>query len=273
MFTALGWKNRRQRYQLRGLFLVLLTAAVPGDAKTVLTPGPKPSAIEQGRAAFTFSAAPTVRDSFARDEPFLEGEISYGYGGRVVTPIVRGSDVVAPAGSAAYGVPMRSSKGGGEELVWCAVTRKEGSPKIGTVCLFNEGLGFGGNDSLMTTGVYVLDTDLYGGGEIVPARFELGAPVRVRYYVQNLGKIARLKAQIWVGDELVNQWGLIFGDIGRGGQPSERLFAVGGGVVGVSPDPAAKDRYVLRIVKPLATDGRASLEEVRNDSRRTDKRP
>jgi hypothetical protein len=245
----------------------LMAVAVPASAKVVLRPGPKPTKIEPGRLPFTFSRAPTIRASFGRDEPFLEGEISYGYGGRVVTPIVRGSDAVAPVGSPAYGVPVRTSNATTDELVWCAVTRKNGAEKIGAVCLFNEGLSFGGNDSLMTTSGYISDNGPYGGGEIVSAPFDLGAPVRVRYYVQNLGKIARVKAQIWVGDVMANQWGYIFGDIARGSQPAERLFSVGGGVIGISSDPAAKGHYVLRVVAPLKPDGGAPLVEMRNDSR------
>jgi hypothetical protein len=255
-----------------------LAAFVPAAAKLVLTPGPKPTTIEPGREPFTFAHPPTLRTAFSRDEPFLEGEIAYGYTGRVVTPIQRGSDIVAPAGSPAYGVPMQGFERAGmtgktelfpRELVWCAATRKAGSPKIGAVCLFNEGLGFGGYDSLMTQGVSFLDRDPYGGGEIVPAPFDLGAPVRVRYYVQNLGKIARLKGQIWVGDQMANQWGYVFGDIGRGSQLEERLFSVGGGVIALAPDPAGGGRYSLRVVSPLTANGRVPLEEVRNDSRVT----
>lgn len=274
--------------------LMVAATLVPASAKVVLTPGPKPTKIEPGRLPFTFIQRPTIRTAFGRDEPFLEGELAYGYTGRVVTPIQRGSDIVAPAGSPAYGVPMRvrdrdglaqtlndpafggkswTSDAGPPELVWCAVARKAGSAKVGTVCLFDEGLGFGGYDGLMTTSNYILDRDSYGGGEIAPAPFDLGAPVRIRYYVQNLGKIARVKGQIWVGDAMVNQWGYVFGDIGRGSQPAERLFSVGGGVIGISPDPAAKDRYVLRIVVPLKTDGGAPLIEVRNDPRAKETQP
>ena len=264
--------------------LAILGAAtlLPAWAKVVLTPGPKPTAIEPGRAPFTFAHPPTIRPAFGHDEPFLEGEIAYGYTGRVVTPIQRGSDVVAPAGSAAYGVPMQGFERSGmsgkteifpRELVWCAVTRKAGSPKMGSVCLFNEGLGFGGYDSLMTMGVNFLDRDPYGGGEIVAAPFDLGAPVRVRYYVQGLGKIARIKAQIWVGDQMANQWGYIFGTILRKGQPEERLFSVGGGVIGLTADPKAGGRYTARIVTPLRPDGPVSLSEVRNDSHANDAKP
>lgn len=263
----------------RGLVGFVLMASVgvaalgPVSAKAVLTPGPKPTTIEPGRMPFTFAQPPTIRTAFGRDEPFLEGEIAYGYSGRVVTPIVRGSDVVAPAGSPAYGVPMRMRNAVADELVWCAATRKVNSPKIGAVCLFNEGLGFGGYDSLMTTAAFILDTDPYGGGEIVPGRFNLGAPVHVRCYVQNLGKIARVKGQIWIGDAMANQWGYIFGDIARGSQPAERLFAVGGGIVGITPDPAVKDHYLLRIVAPLKPQGGTPLSEVRNDSRVTGQLP
>ncbi|WP_375380136.1 hypothetical protein [uncultured Sphingomonas sp.] len=248
----------------------------PVWAKVVLTPGAKPTAIEPGREPFTFAHPPTIRTTFGRDQPFLDGEIAYGYTGRVVTPIQRGSDIVAPAGSPAYGVPMQGSESNRmsgkveifpRELVWCAVTHKAGSAKLGSVCLFNEGLGFGGYDSLLTTGVNFLDRDPYGGGEIVPAPFDLGAPVHVRYYVQNLGKIARIKGQVWIGDQVVNQWGYIFGDIGRGSQPAERLFSVGGGVIGITPDPADHGHYTLRIISPLTPDGRVHLGEKRNDSR------
>ena len=137
---------------------------------------------------------------------------------------------------------------------------------MGAVCLFNEGLGFGGYDSLMTLGVNFLDRDLYGGGEIMSAPFDLGAPVRVRYYVQSLGKIVRIKGQISVGDQMANQWGYIFGSIVRGSQPEERLFSVGGGVIGITPDPKNGDRYTARIVTPLTPNGRVPLTEMRNDS-------
>ena len=198
-------------------FAASMTVA-PVSAKVVLTPGPKPTAILPDRQPYTFSNPPTVRASVGHDEPFLEGEITYAYGGRVTTPVQRGSDVVAAAGSTAYGIPMRvrdrdnlaqmtdapqfggkgwATEAGAPELVWCVVTRKPANAKIATVCLFNEGLGFGGYDSLMTTASYLLDRDQYGGGEIVPAAFDLGGAVRVRYYVQNLGKIARVKGQIW----------------------------------------------------------------------------
>ncbi|WP_375397776.1 hypothetical protein [uncultured Sphingomonas sp.] len=267
-------------------FVTMLAVSLP--AKNVLTPGPKPTTVDPGRVPFAFATPPVIRPTFARDEPFLEGDLAYGYTGRVVTPIQRGGDVVAPAGSPAYGVPMRvrdrdntaqtpdqpifrgekwASEAGPAELVWCAATRKPGSPRVGTVCLFDEGLTFGGNDALMTTASYILDRDRYGGGEIGPGTFDLGAPVRVRYFVQSLGKIARIKAQIWVGDVMANQWGYVFGDIGRGSQPAERLFAVGGGVIGISADPVAKDRYTLRIIEPLTPGGGAPLTEKRNDSR------
>lgn len=272
----------------RVAMIAALCLIAPASAKTVLVPGAKPTTIVAGRAPFTFAEPPTVRTAFRRDEPFLEGTLRYGYTGRVVTPIQRGGDIVAPAGSPAFGVPMRmrdrdntaqtpdqpifrdkhwASEAGPPELVWCAATRKPGASRVGTVCLFNEGLTFGGNDALMGTAVYILDRDPYGGGAIEPAPFDLGGLVRVRYYVQNLGKIARIKGQILVGDQIVNQWAYQFGDIGRGAQPAERLFAVGGGVIGVSPDPAAKDHYLLRVVEPLRPEGAAPLLEVRNDAR------
>ena len=271
-------KLRQKLYFQVALAVLAIVAPGTSTAKTVLTPGPKPTAIEPGRAPFTFSRPPTIKSSFERSEPFLEGEIAYGYSGKVFTPIIRGSDIVAPAGSPAYGVPMQGSErntmsGKTEifplELVWCAVTRKAASPKAVAVCLFNEGLGFGGNDSLMTSGVNFLDRDPYGGGEIAPAPFDLGAPVRIQYFVQNLGKIARIKARILVGDSVANEWGYIFGDIGRGKQPDERLFAVGGGVIEISRDPTAKNSYVLKIVQPLKPDGGVPLTEVRNDTRMT----
>lgn len=284
----------------RSLMVAVLATAVgavtllPAWAKVALVPGPKPTAIEAGRDPFTFARPPVIRTAFGRDEPFLEGEIAYGYTGRVASPIQRGSDVVAPAGSPAYGVPMRvrdrdslaqvaddpqfggskwASEAGPPQLVWCAVTRKAGSARAGTVCLFNEGLGFGGNDALMTTANYLLDRDQYGGGEIRPAPFDLGAPVRVRYYVQNLGKIARIKGQIWIGDQMANQWGYVFGSIVRGGQPEERLFSVGGGVIGITPDPGGGGRYTVRIVTPLRPNGPVPLVEVRNDSKAAATRP
>ncbi|WP_375391451.1 hypothetical protein [uncultured Sphingomonas sp.] len=274
--------------------IVALCLVAPALARTVLVPGAKPTTMVAGREPFTFAEPPTVRTAFARDEPFLEGTLRYAYTGRVVTPIQRGGDTVAPAGSPAFGVPMRvrdrdntaqtpdqpifrdrhwASEAGPPELVWCAATRKSGAAKIGTVCLFNEGLTFGGNDALMGTALYILDRDPYGGGEIEPGPFDLGAPIRVRYYVQNLGKIARIKGQIWVGGAIANQWGYVFGDIGRGAQPGERLFSVGGGVIGISVDPARKDGYVLRIVTPLKPDGGAPLTEVRNDARAERQRP
>lgn len=245
-------------------------------AKAVLEPAPKPTEIQTGRAPFTFAKPPTIKTSFLRDEPFLEGEIAYGYSGKVVTPIQRGSDIVAPAGSPAYGVPMQGSERSGlsrrietfpKELVWCAVTHNSGSAKLGSVCLFNEGLGFGGYDSLMTLGVNFLDRDPYGGGEIVPAPFDLGAPVRIQYFVQNLGRIARIKARMLIGDAIVNEWGYVFGDIGRGKQPDQRLLAVGDGVIAISTDPTAKNAYVLKIVRQLKPGGGVPLTEVRNDSR------
>ena len=274
---------------MRRLVTALAACALvaPVLAKTVLTPGPRPTTIVPGREPFTFAHPPTLRTAFSRDEPFLEGELAYGYPGRLVTPIQRGSDVVAPAGSPAFGVPVQVRNaprlnfwvavGFGDpdrladynppELAWCAATRTPGKPRIGAVCLFNEGLGFAGYDSLMGTMGYILDQDPHGGGEIGPGTVDFAAPIRVRYYVQNLGKIARIKGQVWVGDTMVNQWGYQFGDIGRGAQPVERRFGVGGGVIGISPDPAAKDRYVLRVIEPLRPDGRAPLTEVRNDSR------
>lgn len=286
--------DSKMRFGVLGLLVIASMAATPVLAKTILTSGPKPTVIDPGRRPFAFEQPPTIKTDVGRDEPFLEGEIAYGYSGRVITPIQRGSDIVATAGSPAYGVPMRvrdrdnlaqmtdqpqfggkswATEAGPPELVWCAVTHKPGTAKVGTVCLFNEGLSFGGNDSLMTTANYLLDRDQYGGGEIAPAPFELGAPVRVRYYVQNLGKIARIKGQIWVGDQMVNQWGYIFGDIGRGSQPDERLFSIGGGVVGIKPDPASKGRFTLRIASPLMPGGSARLVEVRNDSRMTARQP
>ncbi len=273
---------------MRALLAGLLVVATPVVAKTVLTPGPRPTEIVPGREPFTFRGAPTLRSSFGKDEPFLAGELVHGYPGRVVTPIQRGGDIVAPAGSPAYGVPMRmrdrdntaqtpdqpiwhgrkwADEAGPVELVWCATTRKEGKPRIGAVCLFDEGVGFGGYDSLMTTAAYMLDRDPHGGGEIAPGAFDLGGPLRVRYYVQDLGKIAHVKAQILLGDTVVNQWGYQFGDVGRGSQPAERLFGVGGGVIAISPDPAAKGRYLLRVIEPLRPGGAAPLTEVRNDSR------
>ncbi|MDB5736526.1 MAG: hypothetical protein JWO65_194, partial [Sphingomonas bacterium] len=75
------------------------------------------------------------------------------------------------------------------------------------------------------------------------------------------------KGQIWVGDQMVNQWGYVFGDVGRGSQPEERLFSIGGGLIGITPDPAGNGRYTLRIVSPLTPKGRVPLGEVRNDSR------
>lgn len=271
-----------------GLRLAVILAALgvpallPAWAKEALIPGPKPTIIEPGRKPFTFSHPPMIRTAFGNDEPFLKGEINYGYTGRVVTPIQRGSDIVAPAGSPAYGVPMQGFERAGmsgkteifpRELVWCAVTRKTNSPKTGAVCLFNEGLGFGGYDSLMTLGVNFLDRDPYGGGEIVAAPFDLGAPVRVRYYVQNLGKIARIKGQIWIGDQMANQWGYIFGSVMRGSQPEERLFSVGGGVIGITPAPGNGGHYTARIVTPLSANGPVPLEEVRNDSKASKKQP
>ena len=274
--------------RLRVAALALLGIVSPVLAKTALTPGAKPTAIVPGREPFAFAQLPTLHTDVERDEPFLEGELAYGYPGRVVTPIQRGGDIVAPAGSPAFGVPMRvrdrdntaqtpdqpifrgekwSEEAGPQELVWCAATRKSGTVKIGTVCLFNEGLTFGGNDALIGTAHYILDRDPYGGGEIGPGAFDLGASIRVRYYIQGIGKIARIKGQIWVGDAMVNQWAYVFGDILRGGQPAERLFEVGGGVIGISTDPKAKDRYRVRVVEPLKPGGAAPLREVRNDAR------
>jgi hypothetical protein len=269
------------RYKLVAPALLILFGAatmLPAWAKTVLTPGPKPTQIEPGREPFTFATPPTILTSFSCDEPFLEGEIAYGYTGRVVTPVQSGSDIVAPAGSAAYGVPMqvfeRNNMSGKievfpRELVWCAVTRDSGSIKVRGICLFNEGLGGGGHDSLMTSNAGYIDRDPYGGGEIASAPFDLGAPVHVRYFVQNLGKIARIKAQILLGNNVANEWGFIFGDIGRGAQPDERLFSIGGGEVGIRPSPEGKGHYKLRIVLPLKATGSAGLGEVRNDSRAT----
>ena len=257
-------RTHRRIAVLAALLLVVPAALV---AKTAMIPGAKPTAIVAGRLPFTFRQPPTLRTRFDRSEPFLEGEVAYGYGGRTTTPVLRSGDEVAPAGSAAYGVPMRRRDGSAEELVWCVATRRAAKPTVGAVCLFDHGLGFGGYDALMTTAAYVLDNDPYGGGAITEGPFDLGAPVRVRYYIQNVGKIARIKAQIWVGDTMANQWGYQFGDIGRGAQPAERLFGVGGGVIGIAPDPAAKDHYLLRIVTPLTAGGAVPLGEVRNDVR------
>lgn len=152
----------------RGVALLLLASA-PVLSKTALTPGQKPGTIVPGRRPFFFASSLTIRTSFGR-EPFLDSEIAYGYTGRVTAPIQRASDIVAPAGSLAYGGPMQvrdasrlspfatpdlvvsaeAKHFGAPELIWCAATRKNGLSKIGSVCLFNEGLTFGGYDSLMT---------------------------------------------------------------------------------------------------------------------------
>jgi hypothetical protein len=266
----------------------------PVAARPPLIPGPKPTEIVAGREPFTFAHPPTIRTSFAREDYFLEGEIAYGYPGKLATPLVRGSDVIAPAGSAAYGVPMGRAKDarsiflpqqsftvyaspvidknvGSPELIWCVVSPHPKGDKMDGACLFNPGLSLGNYDSMMSTAAVILDTDPYGGGEVVAAPFDVGGPARVRYRVQNLGKITQVLGQVLIGDRVVNQWGYRFGDIGRGEQPPERLFGVGGGVIGIRPDPGAKDHYVLRIVEPLKPDGGTPLTEIRNDSRGTGK--
>lgn len=253
--------DSKMRFGVLGLLVIASMAATPVLAKTILTSGPKPTVIDPGRRPFAFEQPPTIKTDVGRDEPFLEGEIAYGYSGRVITPIQRGSDIVATAGSPAYGVPMRvrdrdnlaqmtdqpqfggkswATEAGPPELVWCAVTHKPGTAKVGTVCLFNEGLSFGGNDSLMTTANYLLDRDQYGGGEIAPAPFELGAPVRVRYYVQNLGKIARIKGQIWVGDQMVNQWAISLATSDGAASPMSDCFRLAAALSASSPIRPAK---------------------------------
>nr|WP_043060654.1 hypothetical protein [Sphingomonas melonis] len=248
-----------------GLVLSLVCGA---EARDIPVPGSKPTTIVPDTLPFAFAGDPTIRQRVGRDEPFVEGDIAYGYQGHLVTPLLRGKDVVAPAGAPAYGVPMMTPSGQ-LHLVWCAVTRKPDKPRRDAVCMFDPGLGSSANDSLMMTSAFVFDHDLHGGGEIAPGDFDLGGTAHVRYFIHNLGKIARVKARITIGDVVVNQWGYVFGDILRGSQPGERLFSVGGGTIGVMPDPAAKDRYVVRIVTSPKAGGAVPLAEVRNDAHAT----
>ena len=86
-----------------GLVLSLVCGA---EARDIPVPGSKPTTIVPDTLPFAFAGDPTIRQRVGRDEPFVEGDIAYGYQGHLVTPLLRGKDVVAPAGAPAYGVPM-----------------------------------------------------------------------------------------------------------------------------------------------------------------------
>jgi len=227
----------------------------------------RPVEINTSIVPIAFAEPPHVRESVGHNEPFLEGNLSYGYGGRVTSDVLSGKRIVVPAGSPAYAVPMLSNEGG-NQLVWCAIPTPP-KENLSNVCLTGTTLSGESNDSLMITGLYVPKFgNTFTGGSIVPDRFGLGAPIRVFYYVQNLGKITRLKAEIRVGDLKVNQWGVQWGDIARPKSADEKLIVVANGMLGIRPDPATKGRYLIRIVSPLSIGGSAILQEQRNDVRR-----
>jgi hypothetical protein len=234
---------------------------VPLQAQSIAT-AERPTVINPFVVPIAFSEQPVVRATVGHDEPFLEGELAYGYGGRLSSDLRSGKHIIVPAGSPAYAVPMLSSEGG-YELVWCAFPTPV-KPRASNVCLTHSTLAGESNDSLMITGLYVPQYgSSFAGGEIVPEKFSLGAPIRVAYYVQNLGKITRLKAIIKVGDTVFNQWVVQWGDIARPKSAPEKLIGVAGGILGITPDPLAKGRYTVRIVAPLSVGASALLEEIR----------
>lgn len=241
-----------------GLGSVQAQSDALADRRTTIDPSVVPIA---------FTEMPIVRPTVGRNEPFLEGNLAYGYGGRLSSDLRAGKQIIVPVGSPAYAVPMLSNTGR-NELVWCAFPTpiKRRAPNV---CLTHSTLAGESNDSLMITGLYV---PKYGsrftGGSIVPARFDLGAPIRVAYYIQNLGKITRIKAIIKVGDVEFNQWVIQWGDIARPKSTDGKLIAVAGGVLGISPDPKAKTQYIVKIIAPLAIGESAILAEIRNDVRR-----
>jgi len=209
-----------------------------------------------------FADAPVVRERFARDEPFVEGYLTYGYGGRVTTDVRVGKRVVVPAGSPAYGIPM-ISRVGEPQLVWCAFPTPP-KPNLEVVCLTGSVITRSGNNSLLTGALITPNiAPTFSGGAIEPGPFTMGAPIRVAYRVQNLGRISRIVGEAWVGDVKVNEWAQNFGTITHPTEGDERLFAIGGGIVGIRPDPDAKDHYILRIAAPLRAGGNAILSESR----------
>jgi hypothetical protein len=227
----------------------------------------RPMAIDPSVVPIAFSELPTIRANVGHDEPFLEGNLAYGYGGRLSSDLRQGKQITVPAGSPAYAVPMLSSEGK-NELVWCAFPIPV-KPRASNVCLTQSTLAGENNDSLMITGLIVPKYgSSFAGGGIVPAKFQLGGPIRVAYYVQNLGKITRIKAIIRVGDVVFNQWVNQWGTIVRPKSADEKLIAVAGGALGISPDPSTKGRYTVRVVAPLSAGASAVLAEIRNDVRR-----
>ena len=227
----------------------------------------RPTAIDQSVVPIAFSEPPIVRAAVGRDEPFLEGILTYGYGGRLSSDLRSGKQIIVPTGSPAYAIPLLSSEGG-NELVWCAFPTPV-KPRASNVCLAHSTLAGQSNDSLLITGLYVPKYGIgFSGGGIVPDKFDLGAPIKVAYYVQNLGKISRIKAVIRVGDTVFNQWFIQWGDIARPKSADEKLVAVAGGVLGITPDPLAKGRYIVRIIGSLHAGASAVLAEIRNDVRR-----
>jgi hypothetical protein len=244
---------------------LLIVGFSPVQAQSDAT-AERPTTIDPLVVPISFSEPPIVRATVGRDEPFLEGTLAYGYGGRVSSDLRQGKQIVVPAGSPAYAVPMLSSEGG-NQLVWCAFPIPV-KPRAFNVCQINSTLAQQDKDSLMVTGFYVSKYGVgFSGGGIVPDKFQLGAPIRVTYYVQDIGKITHLKAVIRVGDVVFNKWIIQWGTIVRPKSADEKLIAVAGGVLGITPDTSAKGRFTVRIVAPLSAGASALLTEIRNDVR------
>jgi hypothetical protein len=251
---------------ISAIFLAL-TGINPASAQKAALIVPRPTLIDPDVVAIAFAEQPHLSEVVGRDQPFLEGILTYGYGGKLTTDLRQGKSVVVPAGSPAYAIPLRSSAGVAE-LVWCAFPTPV-KPGAVNVCITNSTLGGESNDSLMVTGlINQAFTNPFSGGVIALEKFSLGAPIRVAYYVQNLGKITRLKAEIFVGDIRFNKWIEQWGDIARPKSADEKLISVAGGVIGIKPDPTAKGRFMVRAVSPLQAGGSAILQEIRNDVRR-----
>jgi hypothetical protein len=226
----------------------------------------RPMAIDPSVVPIAFSEPPIVRANVGHEEPFLEGNLAYGYGGRLSSDLRQGKQIIVPAGSPAYAVPMLSSEGK-NELVWCAFPTPV-KPRASSVCITQSTLAAASNDSLMITGLYVPKYgSSFAGGSIVPDKFQLGGPIRVAYYVQNLGKITHIKVVVRVGDTVFNQWINQWGTIVRPKSADEKLIAVAGGVLGIAPDSSTKGRYIVRVVAPLSAGASAVLAEIRNDVR------
>jgi len=245
-------------------FLILASLALsPARAQE---PVPvRPTAIDRSVMPVAFADAPIVRERFARDEPFVEGRLTYGYGGLVTTDVRVGKRVVVPAGSPAYGIPM-ISRVGAPQLVWCTFPTPPNA-NLEVVCLTGSVITRSGNNSLLTAALITPNiAPTFTGGAIESAPFTMGAPIRVAYRVQNLGRISRIFGEAWVGDVKVNEWAQNFGTITHAIDGDERLFAIGGGIIGIRPDPEAKDHYITRIVVPLRAGGNAILSESRPGS-------